>query len=393
MSTNSKAETNENNGENLEVAKQSEDPETPDMQCSICLNEIINVCYTDMCRHSFCYACLTQWLMIKSICPLCKTNFNSIRHSFTEDGLYQVLEVTSQLNDTPTSEESVESFFSIITRAVFYHRNMWAEPLSDSNGRFRGFNSRFYIENRGEFTRLSEFIHRELYALLILQSIETDGQLYTHRTLVEVIDLLLGFIINFMNISEILAGHIALLLRSYIHHHALHFCYELYNFANSPYDDVYDYYRNVRYSGSIYNFQSFEQRAILDQIQTATRMIRNITIFEPDSDNEEDIVTAMRQILQEMIVLDSSSDESSVEIAGTVCYPIETNELPSVGQQSTSTGTRHLAEPSNNRSDPMTRRFSSGGTRIVDCSSTGEQQTIVEKQSYSDSSSSDDEDV
>jgi len=36
-------------------------PSTPDPQCSICLNDLTNKCYTNVCVHLFCFDCLQWW--------------------------------------------------------------------------------------------------------------------------------------------------------------------------------------------------------------------------------------------------------------------------------------------------------------------------------------------
>jgi len=215
-------------------------------------------------------------------------------------------------------------------------------------------------------------------------------------------------------------GQIADMLRPYIGRHALHFCHELYNFANCPYDDVVDYDLNVTYSEGIIDLPMSEQHAILNQIRIAVRMLRYIETLVSDSDSDDDIETDARRTPPEVIVLDSSDDDSDVDIAGIISRPIETHESPSADQPSTSSEIRYLAERPNNKT---TRRLRSGGTRIVDRSSSDEESTsdvqtvsrmvcrkrkrqvetnksirmkkstIVGRRSYSESSSSDDEDV
>lgn len=36
-------------------------PTTPDLQCSICLGDLINRCHSDTCSHMFCFECLRLW--------------------------------------------------------------------------------------------------------------------------------------------------------------------------------------------------------------------------------------------------------------------------------------------------------------------------------------------
>jgi len=209
------------------------------------------------------------------------------------------------------------------------------------------------------------------------------------------------------------------MLQPFIRRYALHFCHELYNFANCPYDNVIDYDHNTINSSRAINLPMSEQLAILDQIQTATRTLSYIETIAPDSDDEENIETDTRLIPPEVIVHESSSDESDMEILDIISRPIETYESPSADQPSTSTGIRHSVEPPNNSYNPTTQHFSNGGTRTVGCSLSDEEsisdvQTVSKKRkrqvetnkskrvkkstdvgrrSYSESSSSDDEDV
>jgi len=132
-----------------------------------------------------------------------------------------------------------------------------------------------------------------------------------------------------------------------------------------------------------------------------------------------------RKTSPEVIVLDSSSNESDVEIIGIDSCPIETYESSSADQPSTSTGVRDILERSSDRNN---RRYRISSMRLLDCpstddeftsdeqtvsrtvygkrkrlvetnqskkmkKSTGEQQIIIGRQSCSESSSSDEEDV
>lgn len=51
---------------------------SPPPKCAICLGKCRQKCYTDSCRHQFCYRCLLEWSKIKAECPLCKQVFRSI---------------------------------------------------------------------------------------------------------------------------------------------------------------------------------------------------------------------------------------------------------------------------------------------------------------------------
>ncbi|XP_060859975.1 E3 ubiquitin-protein ligase Topors-like [Metopolophium dirhodum] len=60
--------------------------------CPICLCDIDNKSYTNVCKHFFCYTCLKQWskecLFLRPnsepTCPVCRKNFIHIYHSFDD---------------------------------------------------------------------------------------------------------------------------------------------------------------------------------------------------------------------------------------------------------------------------------------------------------------------
>lgn len=65
------------------------------------------------------------------------------------------------------------------------------------------------------------------------------------------------------------------MLRPYLGQHTAHFCHELYNYANSPYDMI-GYDRNVRYS-SRQDYSSFFQPAT--QVKLIKYCLILLTIF------------------------------------------------------------------------------------------------------------------
>ncbi|KXJ84531.1 E3 ubiquitin-protein ligase Topors [Aedes albopictus] len=62
---------------------------SPPPKCAICLGKCRQKCYTDSCRHQFCYRCLLEWSKIKAECPLCKQAFRSIIYTRKTYGHYQ----------------------------------------------------------------------------------------------------------------------------------------------------------------------------------------------------------------------------------------------------------------------------------------------------------------
>lgn len=62
---------------------------SPPPKCAICLGKCRQKCYTDSCRHQFCYHCLLEWSKIKAECPLCKQVFRSIIYNKKTYDRYQ----------------------------------------------------------------------------------------------------------------------------------------------------------------------------------------------------------------------------------------------------------------------------------------------------------------
>lgn len=62
---------------------------SPPPKCAICLGKCRQKCYTDSCRHQFCYRCLLEWSKIKAECPLCKQVFQSIIYNKKTYDRYQ----------------------------------------------------------------------------------------------------------------------------------------------------------------------------------------------------------------------------------------------------------------------------------------------------------------
>ncbi|EFA76139.1 RING zinc finger-containing protein [Heterostelium album PN500] len=57
--------------------------------CPICLSEIEDITFLDICFHHFCYICILQWSEISGNCPLCKSNFQSLIHDVKSNKEYK----------------------------------------------------------------------------------------------------------------------------------------------------------------------------------------------------------------------------------------------------------------------------------------------------------------
>jgi len=101
----------------------------------------------------------------------------------------------------------------------------------------------YFIDNPTEMLRLFEFIIRDVVA--IRESVRVDG---LPMAFPENIDMIVTSLIM-QSLASYEIRHLDFFnnLRPLLNTRALHFCHELHNFANSPYN-IMDYDRNVQYA-------------------------------------------------------------------------------------------------------------------------------------------------
>lgn len=438
---------------------------SPDTQCSICLDGLTNKCYTDSCWHLFCFECLKRWSISEPTCPLCKKRFDSIFHSFDDQGDHQIYEVpqpryptepvlpriilrplddltdANRMNlymdlirrnerdndmghlanlydpeyhdngrflgrfydDVVTRDfaDPARALIGIIgqaTRVQVYLENAWAQPLPDLSGRFRQCSSAFFRNNPAQVHRLQPFILRDLNA--IRESARLEGETINVRD--NNVTTVTQLIMRTLTAYEIREGFMINSLRPFLSWRALHFCHELHNFANSPYDIV-GYDRHVQFS-----LRSRTSHPLDIHPELSENALNLSSEFEPppaillenpnyrvigetivlDSDNEEPQLPIL-----EVIVVSSSGDDSDVEILSHSFRPIESLNSASIDQPSTSTGIRDSLDRSNNRYNLRRRRLQSVQSRypfrprrmpIVDSSSSDEESINTTRSSETD---------
>ena len=93
-----------------DIASDNLDP-SDDNCCSICIDEIKEVCYTDTCLHRFCFNCLSEWVKRKHVCPMCKADFTAIIHNIKSDEEYEITPLFPEML-VPSSLEEEESMIS-----------------------------------------------------------------------------------------------------------------------------------------------------------------------------------------------------------------------------------------------------------------------------------------
>ncbi|EDS32209.1 conserved hypothetical protein [Culex quinquefasciatus] len=264
---------------------------SPPPKCAICLGKCRQKCYTDSCRHQFCYRCLLEWSKIKAECPLCKQVFRSIIYDqktehiifppttppasgsaatgsggppqvyhrldftlsqpprFTYSATLRVQPNLQQLqrlqqlflhqsgdvqrfsrefpDDTIPSRQNGPEW-----RRYIYHRKLHARPLADVNGRLRECSASFYRENPAQIHRLMPWINRELIALC--------------RGNPSQVTLILEDFPNLLMSHDITSPSFRERVSYWGRARTVHFVHELLNFARSPFDMI-GYDRCVQY--------------------------------------------------------------------------------------------------------------------------------------------------
>ncbi|CAD5111661.1 DgyrCDS947 [Dimorphilus gyrociliatus] len=166
-------------------------PKSP-KNCSICLGETENKCFTDECSHEFCFVCLMEWSKVKAECPLCKRKFKKIMYNIRsysdcDEYIVPVIDRSDPIGIEPT----LSSINPLTYFGAFRHRHArlpnretltpgFREPVIDShlsrlhesfmvgslrfkrhmNSRWR--NSESFRESSTSSRELSEWVRREL---------------------------------------------------------------------------------------------------------------------------------------------------------------------------------------------------------------------------------------
>ncbi|XP_050423846.1 E3 ubiquitin-protein ligase Topors [Adelges cooleyi] len=436
--------------ENININEKVERPRTPETHCSICLEELTNRCYSDSCWHMFCFECLKRWSSIESSCPLCKKSFKIINHTFNDEGLHETYEVPVQPDSLYNPQRiflrpfpEVNRFFRMdfflnfvrrneryisvsdnsdymvqipipqeplygpegrriphqsiahLARVRVYSENLWAEPLPDLSGRFRDCSSAFYRNNPAQMHRLASFILRDISAIREVERSDNPRSDSTSN------DFLTNTIMQTILNYEIRDTYMTAMLRPYLGEHSTHFCHELHNYASSPYDMI-GYDRNVNYNNrplftsqpqAGVNVTTNNPLPIISNLPPWIRLPQLSDTIVVDSDSDSD---SIRMHTQEVIVVSSTSDDSEVEMLNHPFRPVDTYDLSTRDQPSTSTGIRDSLDRPTTRYNLRRRRLfspalSDSSGCPVHMSQIGRSSTSRRGRIIIDSSSSDDE--
>lgn len=358
-----------------EIASPSPPPRqttaSPPPKCAICLGTCTNKCFSDSCRHQFCFTCLLEWSKVKAECPLCKQPFKSIiyniksndeydehiinneplpgnrgfldneylylppspsrhfqfRTTFTVDSggelaIQQMLlshPLTNSLYNMPDSyvlprqsrfgrlRHPRRASSATSFRRSIYMTNMWVYAPPDMTGRYREVTPQFFRENPAARNRLVPWLNRELNALL-----SENTQQVMH---------LVDVIMEYLTRWHIRSRYFKRLLENYLTNKTDHFIHEFYNFMRSPYDMI-GYDRHVIYSdrphSPTYLISDPEEDSdvtivnISEPITVNNNPFRRPTIevieINSDSSHDSDVIIGETPI-PEVVLIDSDSND------------------------------------------------------------------------------------
>ncbi|KAK5647467.1 hypothetical protein RI129_002359 [Pyrocoelia pectoralis] len=344
---------------------------SPPPKCAICLGTCSNKCFSDSCRHQFCFTCLLEWSKVKAECPLCKQPFKSIiyniksndeydehvivhdafqggrgfhnienyflppspsrhfqfRTTFTVDqggelAIQQMLlshPLTNSLYNFPDNyvlprqsrfgriRHTRRASSATSFRRSIYMTNLWVYAPPDVTGRYREATPQFFSDNPAARNRLVPWLNRELNALL-----RENTQQVMH---------LVDVIMEYLPRWHIRSRAFKRLLETYLTNKTDHFIHEFYNFMRSPYDMI-GYDRHIIYSNRptspTYSISDQEEDSdvtivnVPEPITINNHPFRRPTIevieINSDSSHDSDVIIGEPQA-PEIILLDSDTNE------------------------------------------------------------------------------------
>jgi hypothetical protein len=164
--------------------------------CPICLEQMKLPSRLDSCFHSFCFACIIEWAKQTVTCPLCKSAFGSLIHSFDSKGTQ--FERTYITKDILESVPVVTSDRSKSNRKAVYAKRLipFLPPISSFRQQLNNSNNHFrsdYISNPSRCvsdlsapsvafpctpsSELVRWVRRDLLVLICSEGMETREEL------------------------------------------------------------------------------------------------------------------------------------------------------------------------------------------------------------------------
>ncbi|KAF5301349.1 hypothetical protein FQA39_LY10747 [Lamprigera yunnana] len=346
---------------------------SPPPKCAICLGTCSNKCYSDSCRHIFCFTCLLKWSKVKPECPLCKQPFKSIIHNIKSNDEYDehIINNTEPLprttglfdNDflyvapSPSRHFQFRTTFTVDTGGELAIQQMLlTHPLTnnflpDAAYLFPGHTSRFgrlrhtrrassatsfrrsiYMTNMwvyappditGRYREVTPDFYRDNPAarnrLVPWLNRELNALLRENtQQVMHLVDVIMECLTRW----HIRSRSFKRMLENYLSNKTQHFIHEFYNFMRSPYDMI-GYDRHVMYSDRrpqtptflISDLDDDSDVTIVDvaePIAVTNNPFRRPTIevIEIDSDSSHDSDVIIGETpAPEIVLIDSDSNE------------------------------------------------------------------------------------
>jgi len=164
------------------------------LTCAICLDPCDNPTKLDQCFHTYCFLCIMHWGSLIQTCPMCKSPFSSLIHSYNEDTKTYEREYLDQKSKTVHSFSQVST---ISKRKRIYVQKL--KPVIDFNIADVPFPERDEEDRRLRYARetwrhkLATWVVRELRVLLTYNGHVPEAELGDE---VEIVTHIIGHLLE-----------------------------------------------------------------------------------------------------------------------------------------------------------------------------------------------------
>ncbi|KAF5307184.1 hypothetical protein FQR65_LT00700 [Abscondita terminalis] len=359
-----------------EIASPSPPPRqttaSPPPKCAICLGTCTNKCFSDSCRHQFCFTCLLEWSKVKAECPLCKQPFKSIIYNIKSNEEYDEHIINNEplpgsrgfldnenylyLPPSPSRHFQFRTTFTVdsggelaiqqmllshpLTNSLYNIPDSYVLPRQSRFGRLRhtrrassatSFRRSIYMTNMwvyappdmtGRYREVTPHFFRENPAarnrLVPWLNRELNALLSENtQQVMHLVDIIMDYLTRW----HIRSRSFKRLLENYLTNKTDHFIHEFYNFMRSPYDMI-GYDRHVIYSdrphSPTYLISDPEDDSdvaivnISEPITVNNNPFRRPTIevieINSDSSHDSDVIIGETPV-PEVVLVDSDSND------------------------------------------------------------------------------------
>lgn len=210
--------------------------------CAICLDAPTHPTQLDGCFHTFCFVCAIQWAKVNQTCPICKSSFVSLIHSYNPTTkqfkrLFITPETLQQYDGTklptspidPATAKRKEVYVQNLTPFVSFQPQPLPFPIRDGEKEtpiLRG-------KRQAIYDKLNSWVPRELTILLhpdVLDERAVDEEL---KEEIEIIAHKLKWWLE--NIADINSNYLREELKGFLFENTEKFLSEFFLFLSSPY--------------------------------------------------------------------------------------------------------------------------------------------------------------